>query len=125
MKNYNTAEEEKLGTAGIPVDLPIKGHPILSDSQNINHALTEIMRYQKLYQKQVAISYKLFRGLGVREKFYKLFFQDVAMQRKKDKVDDGYITLDILLERKTEIEEGKFKIEGTRIVGLNQVYLHS
>ena len=115
----NQSEKDKLATVGLAVDLPIKGSSILSSSQNMDYAIADIKRYQESHQREVAVSYKLVRGFGVREKYHKLFFKDVAKQRKKDKIDDGYVTLDMLLERKKEIEEGKFKSGGDKIIGLN------
>ncbi len=120
MKHDYLAEQEQLRTRGLSIELPVPKRPILSDTRNIEYAINTIIDYQRRYSVPIAITYKLMRGWGTKEKFYKLFPKDAAIQRAKERTDEEYITLDILLKRKRDVEEGKLCKEGTRILGLSE-----
>ena len=111
---------EKLQSVGIPLDLP-KNFTTFADLKAINQAIGELEKYRTI-GIDVAIVYRLLRGLGTVEKFHRIY----TKERAKEVVKNGEnkynqygepITYDWLLERKKKIENGDYIIRGNRIWG--------
>ena len=104
------------GKEKVMLDLPVKRFSLLSHADNISYVLEQIQAYAG---DNPVVGYFMRRALGVRERFHQILPQEVAEGIKKEDKSFEYITLDKLLERRMEIESGKYKMRDGLVIALN------
>ena len=107
------------GKEKVMLDLPIKRSSLLSHLDNMDYTLEQIQAYDG---DKPVVGYFMRRALGVRERFHQILPQEVAEGLKKEDKSFAYITLDKLLERRREIEAGKYKMQDGLVIALNPSY---
>ncbi len=111
-------EIEKSNSVGIPIYLP-KNFLSSADLDSIDSAINKIKHYKNISNSEVVILYRLLRGLGVTQDFYKLYSEGRANEliTKKNNNYGNPITLDLLIKRKTGIINGDYITRNNRIRG--------
>lgn len=115
-------KEKELDSRGTLIDLPIQRFSLLSHVDNIDYAIEQIEAY---CGHNPVVGYFKMRSLGTKEILHQVLPKEVAENMKREDENFDYITLDKLLERKREIEVGKYKLHEGLIVGLNQAHPHN
>lgn len=113
-------KEVNKGTKSVMLELPAKRFSLLSHAKNIDYILEQISVYAG---NNPVVGYFMRRALGVREKSHQILPQELAETIKKEDKSFAYITLDKLLERKEEIEKGKYKTRDGLIIALDPSYV--
>jgi len=108
----------------LEIKLPESSSSILSHKRNIIYCIKKINNEIKnnQFNKEFVIGYTLQRALGLKEVNYQLLTKEEAEGLKRENNSFGYLTLDELLVRKKEIDEGKYILDDGLIIDFNPVY---
>ena len=116
MPNQNLTNEEH-----IILDLPIKGSSLLSHLKNINYTVKQLQTYSENY----VIGYFTMRSMGNKEILHQILPETSAKKLKSEDNHFDYITLDELLKRQDEMNNGKYRLNNKGLImGLNPAYTH-
>ena len=107
---------------GLLIDLPRKGRSLLSHVDNLNYGITQIKGYSGT---DPVIGCFRMRSLGTREILHQVLPREHAEKLKQEYGNRfEYFTLNKLVQKREDIEKGKYKVREGLIVGLNPAYSH-
>ncbi len=120
MPNKKQELEKLLKTNGIPLAMPISHLSALSNVDNINQVIQSIQQYTD--KSHPVVGFDIVKGIGVRERNYRLLSKERADSIKEENHSFHYITWEQAISRKSEINMGKYKINNGTIVGICPEY---
>ena len=104
------------------LDLPKKGWNCRSHVANLEYCIDQLSERQSIQDQKLVIGYYLGRGPGIKQMFHEIISEDEVIIRQGGRIKYQYLTLDDLLQRKKEIEEGIFEIKDGSILGFTEKY---
>ena len=114
--------EKGLESLVFPINLPKDRRFLFSHIENIEYCIKQLRRFASKIRNPV-VGYISARSLSTIEIDHAVMPQELAERwRRGQDLKFEYVTIREFLEKKTNIDKGKYIVENGQILGLNPTY---